>query len=140
MLHLFLKISFLLSSLGIHGLNAEKPIYAAACNGGMRLYTGGKQDAACRYVRTTGEELHYNCQHNSCLYDDKDWVPFNNCRLANSANTGVSFQKCKEYNYEGQNKGYTCSNLSGVKYVCPEYNPQNTVGALTCLTCRAGNW
>ncbi|KAH9808703.1 secreted protein [Melampsora americana] len=70
MLHIFPKIAFLLFSLSISGLNADHPLYTSTCNGGIRYYTGGKMNVACRYA-VGGEEKHYNCKKENCQYDRK---------------------------------------------------------------------
>ncbi|EGG07312.1 uncharacterized protein MELLADRAFT_123424 [Melampsora larici-populina 98AG31] len=141
MLHIFLKIAFLLYSLKINGLNAEKPLYKVNCNGGISFYSGGRYNVACRLILNELEEKHYNCKIENCLDDSKShqWVPFKHCQLAKSNNKDFSNQQCSQYNYLGENKGYSCSNAAGYQYVCPDYNPYK-VDFLTCEHCRAGNW
>ncbi|EGG07994.1 uncharacterized protein MELLADRAFT_123575 [Melampsora larici-populina 98AG31] len=139
MLRIFIKIAFLLHSLGMHGLNAEKPLYTVDCNGGVSYYSGGLYNVECRSI-INGVEKHYHCSKEDCWNDYHQWIPFTRCQLDKSPNKDFSNQQCSQYNYLGSKaKGYSCTNPGDKKYVCPNYSPDFLL-ALRCEHCRAGNW
>ncbi|EGF98898.1 uncharacterized protein MELLADRAFT_123571 [Melampsora larici-populina 98AG31] len=138
MLHVFLKIAFLLLSLGIHSLNARKHHhYDGECTSGVTI-----PDATQPICRVHGDtEIRLRCDYSNCHWKASDglhqWVPLKDCRLMGGSNDGFSQQQCAQYDALGGAKGgYSCTNPRGIGYIC-EYYPAGSVPFMTCTHCTA---
>ncbi|EGF97642.1 uncharacterized protein MELLADRAFT_123568 [Melampsora larici-populina 98AG31] len=124
MLHGLLKISFLISCLLIHDIEAGETVW---CTGSFSPLDEDSSDC----LSLIPKRQTYSCKPSSCQVDYHQWVQWYPCQLTNSNDKGVSTQQCVKYSWI--KPIFTCYNPNNTPYTC-KYTPQ-TAPPMVCTDC-----
>ncbi|EGG12033.1 uncharacterized protein MELLADRAFT_123760 [Melampsora larici-populina 98AG31] len=143
MLTAFLKISLVLFSLSwiydskVIAINDGKT-YSCSCAVDFS-YPDGGQSGLAHCNQNLGEvvnDIRYTCEIDSCYYDGHHYVDMIDCVHNGDSDRRPSNQKCSQYRYMGDVKGFSCTNPGNAHYTCPF--KQNSGRMLRCSACTKG--
>ncbi|EGG12013.1 uncharacterized protein MELLADRAFT_123587 [Melampsora larici-populina 98AG31] len=129
MLTMFLKISLLLLSLGLHVPKVLGTVYK--CDA---YYTIEKVKGHEKGVCSGAQDPHtYICELDSCFWEHHRYGWIGGCTHDGSPDKTTTHQKCREYSYSNAGT-FACTNLSGLHYTCPYKG--NEGRKIECTNCR----